>query len=224
MQFLLKKYCTVVLLILSAALYIFPKIDIYVSHLFYKADLGFVYKNYEIALIVFRLVPIITTLFAVFCFIYLGYLKYHKKTILSHPALYLLFAAVIGPGLLVNCGLKEHFGRARPCQILEFGGNKAFTGPLRITNECEHNCSFSSGHAAMGYYFSSISYVVPKPYQGITFLCGIIFGSIIGLGRVVQGAHFLSDVIFSGLFTICTNHLCFLLWRKIPAKRKSKRR
>lgn len=227
----MRRYFVLIFIGLALLTSIFCKIDIMVSSYFFKPDLDFYYKDNDLVLVCFRLVPIITSVFGVFCFLYLIYIKFNHKSIIKSRVLYLLFALIIGPGLVINYALKEHWGRARPCQILEFGGNKAFTCPLKFSNECDHNCSFASGHASMGYYFSSLSYVVPIPYQGITFLLGIVFGSAIGFGRILQGGHFLSDVIFSGLITIITNHLCFLLWQKMfsgvkvkkPKHKKSKK-
>lgn len=205
---------------LALILSVFCKIDVIVSGYFFKPNLDFYYKNNDLVMLCFRLVPIITTVWGIFCFLYLIYIKWNKKSILRSPVLYLLIAVIIGPGLIINYGFKEHWGRARPSQILEFSGNKAFTCPLKMSNECDHNCSFASGHASMGYYFSSLSYVVPLPYQGITFILGMALGLIIGFGRIVQGGHFLSDVIFSGLIIVLSNHLCFLLWKKISPTSK----
>lgn len=218
-----QKYCIILFAVIACILAIFCKIDTHIAGYFYKTGQGFYLKNNEIVVMCFRLVPIITTLFGVFCFLYLIYIKYEGKPILKSYVLYLLMAVILGPGLTVNGLLKEHCGRARPCQILEFGGDKAFTCPMRITNECESNCSFTSGHAAMGYYFTSLSYVVPPPYQGIIFIVGILLGSLIGVGRMIQGGHFLSDVIFSGLIIITINHLCFLIWQKIAKVPKTKK-
>jgi lipid A 4'-phosphatase len=211
---MLKHSIVWIFIVLGIALFLFPKLDVMFTHAFYSADLGFVHKNNHIVVLCFRLVPIVTTIFGVLCMSYITYFAFKGKRIVQMPVMYLLVAVVLGPGLFVNYALKDHIGRARPSQILEFGGNKAFVGPLRISNECEHNCSFSSGHAAMGYYFSGISYVVPPQYQTLVFALGIALGSVIGLGRIAQGGHFLSDVVFSGIFIMLINHLCFVLWRK----------
>ena len=221
---MLKKYCAIIFVTIGLILVVFPKIDIVVANLFYKHGHGFIYKNHSAVSFVFKVVPIITMLWAFFCLLYILYIKFEnpKKAILSNAAVYLLVAALFGPGLLVNYGLKEHVGRARPSQILEFGGNKSFSGPMRIAEECEHNCSFTSGHAAMGYYFSSLSYVLPGVYANIAFAFGILFGSVVGFGRMAQGGHFLSDVIFSGIFIMCVNHISFVLWKKLSPKHKTK--
>lgn len=221
---MLKKYCIIIFATFAIALTLFPKLDIAFSNLFYMFPLGFIYQNHPAAVMIFRLVPIITILWVGMCLVYIVYLAFKNKKIFTSPALYLILTALLGPGLLVNSVLKEHIGRARPKHILEFNGNKAFSGPLKISKECSENCSFTSGHAAMGYYFSSISYIVPTPYKAITFIAGVVFGTLIGLGRVLQGGHFLSDVIFSGLLIFLVNHLCFILWKKKQPNRKTKRK
>jgi len=225
---MIKKYCILLFLALGIVFFTFPKFDIAFVELFYHRHLDFIYRDHPVVVASFRLVPMMTTIWGILCGMYLIYSAWNKKRVLSSPATYLLMAALLGPGLLVNYGLKEHFGRARPKHVLEFGGDRAFTAPLIISDQCEHNCSFSSGHAAMGYYFSGISYVIRVPYQGPVFLLGIALGSAIGFGRVLQGGHFLSDVIFSGLFIMLMNHLCFIVWRRLsfkaPTKTKSRRR
>ncbi len=221
---MLKKYCIITFSVIAVVLAIFPKLDTTFSNLFYVFPLDFIYKNHPVVVMIFRLVPIVTILWSGMCLVYLIYLFFQKKRIISSPAFYLLLAALMGPGLLVNYGLKEHMGRARPKHILEFGGDKAFSGPLRFSRECSANCSFTSGHAAMGYYFSAVSYIVPIPYKAITFILGTALGSVIGFGRIIQGGHFLSDVIFSGLIIFLVNHLCFLFWKNIVPTRKSKRK
>ncbi|MES2214763.1 MAG: phosphatase PAP2 family protein [Pseudomonadota bacterium] len=214
---MLRRFIFCIFAAFGLLLFFFPKLDILFTNYFYRSDVDFIYQNHPLVVGCFRLVPIITTVFGVFCLVYIVYSFFYKKTQdrSGKIAIYLLIAAILGPGLLVNFALKNHVGRARPKQVLEFGGNKAFIGPLRLSDECELNCSFSSGHAAMGYYFSSLSYVTPPQYQAVTFLFGIVLGSVIGFGRVLQGGHFLSDVVFSGIFIMLTNHICFIIWRKI---------
>ena len=55
----------------------------------------------------------------------------------------------IGPGLVANVILKDNWGRARPRQVVEFGGTKQFTPPLVPVRECVRNCSFVSGEASV---------------------------------------------------------------------------
>ena len=60
----------------------------------------------------------------------------------------MIHAFCFGPGLVVNGVLKAFWGRARPSQILEFGGAAQFTPPVQIADQCARNCSFVSGEAS----------------------------------------------------------------------------
>ncbi|TNE57132.1 MAG: phosphatase PAP2 family protein [Alphaproteobacteria bacterium] len=48
----------------------------------------------------------------------------------------------------------------------------------------------------------ALALVMPKRWHLWTVPLALLFGVFIGLVRMVQGAHFLSDVIFAGLFTV----------------------
>lgn len=107
---------------------------------------------------------------------------------------YLLLVLLLGPGLLVNVVFKNEWGRARPHQVEQFGGAKAFTPALLMADQCNTNCSFVSGHASMGFYLIALAWV----FRDRRWLwAGIGLGAYVGLGRMAQGGHFLSDVVFS---------------------------
>ena len=57
----------------------------------------------------------------------------------------LLVVLAVGPGLIVNGILKEHWGRARPRDVVEFGGDHRFTPAIVITDQCERNSSITAG-------------------------------------------------------------------------------
>jgi lipid A 4'-phosphatase len=143
------------------------------------------------------------------------YVRYKQpKLILTSWAFFLFTTALIAPGLIVNTVLKDNFGRARPSQIQEFNGTKKFTAAFVMTNQCDENCSFSSGHAAMGFYFSALAYVAAGLYFSRIYMITIIFGSMVGLSRIIMGGHFASDVIISGFIVLLFNHLIYLCWKK----------
>ncbi|MFN7094324.1 MAG: phosphatase PAP2 family protein, partial [Burkholderiales bacterium] len=102
---------------------------------------------------------------------------------------------------------KDHWGRARPIQVTEFGGSKRFTPMGVITNQCERNCSFVSGHASVGFYLMAFAWVT-KQNRKIWFFLGWFVGMVIGGLRIWQGGHFLSDVIVAGMLIHMT---CSLL-------------
>ncbi len=110
-------------------------------------------------------------------------------------ALFLLLSLLAGPGILANIVLKDNsIGRARPVQVAEFGGERQFTRAFEPAGQCDHNCSFVSGHAAMGFYFMALGWI---GWGRRGFLFGVMLGSLVGLGRIIQGGHFLSDVVFA---------------------------
>lgn len=114
-------------------------------------------------------------------------------------ALFMLIALLLGPGLVTNPVLKDNWGRARPVQVQEFGGAATFTPALQPTDQCVRNCSFVSGDGALGFYLHSFFYIVPPAWRRRAFALGFIGGGLLFGGlRVGMGAHFLSDVLWSG--------------------------
>jgi lipid A 4'-phosphatase len=124
-------------------------------------------------------------------------------------ALYLVLSLALGPGLLVNGILKEEWGRARPAQIVEFGRDRQFTPALMPSRECPHNCSFVSGEASLGFSFMALGWIAEGWLRPALLGFGLGLGVAIGLMRMAQGGHFLSDVLFAGVFT---SFLCWALY------------
>ena len=92
--------------------------------------------------------------------------------------------------------MKNFWGRARPGDVLELGGKDNFSAWYQISDACTSNCSFVSGDAAVG--FSLIALYLVSDNLKYVYL-SIIFGFILGLIRIAEGGHFLSDVIFSAI-------------------------
>ncbi|MCP4071938.1 MAG: phosphatase PAP2 family protein [Hyphomicrobiales bacterium] len=131
--------------------------------------------------------------------------------------LYLTTTSLIGPLLIVNIILKNNWGRARPRQLLEFGGNQEFSPPLLLSDQCQTNCSFVSGEpSSMFMIFISLAFVLPaKRYLLIILM--IVMGTLSGIMRMGQGGHFLSDVIFAGLFMVLSAAIIY--WMMFNTKR-----
>jgi lipid A 4'-phosphatase len=111
-----------------------------------------------------------------------------------NAAAYGLLALALGPGLVVNGVLKEYWGRPRPQQLAQFGGTASFVPALWPSRQCAHNCSFVSGHAAAGFFLITGAWIWPRRRRA-WLMVGIGAGGLIGLARIVQGGHFLSDVL-----------------------------
>ena len=108
---------------------------------------------------------------------------------------------LLGPILIVNGIFKTFWGRARPYQIIEFGGNKNFTSPMVISNQCVWDGSFISGHTAVIFWSLALALLLPHRYRKWGISAVIILGIATGIARIAQGSHFVSDVFFSATIT-----------------------
>lgn len=117
---------------------------------------------------------------------------------------------LLGPGLLVNELLKAHWGRARPADILEFGGAHAYTPPLALADECARNCSFVSGEGSTAVAFAVAVVVLAAPLRKQLgkgwhgFLIGV--AAVVAVAgnalRIMSGRHFLSDTVFGAILIL----------------------
>jgi membrane-associated PAP2 superfamily phosphatase len=116
--------------------------------------------------------------------------------------LVIVLTAVIGPGLLVNGIVKNYWGRPRPRQIQEFGGQWQYRQVYQPGVPWKGK-SFPCGHCTMGYLFCTLLVFRRKnawlAYLGAT--SGLAVGSRLGVTRVVQGAHFPTDA-FGSLYIV----------------------
>lgn len=126
------------------------------------------------------------------------------------PLAFIVLAGALGPGLVVNAVFKEHWQRARPYQVAEFGGSQQFTRAGMITDQCQNNCSFVSGHVACGFFLTSLLLVTRR--RRVWAVAGIASGLIIGLARMADSAHWLSDVLWACPITLLTS---WLVWKVV---------
>lgn len=135
--------------------------------------------------------------------------------------IYLALVMALGPGLIVNSLLKDHWGRPRPRNITQFDGRYAYEKPLAIDLSSPGN-SFPSGHAAMGFYFFVLYFVYRGRRRSLSFLLfwlATAYGALIGLARIAQGGHFASDVLWSAGIVYLTAAFFYYLMEldRIPA-------
>jgi lipid A 4'-phosphatase len=190
-----------------------PAIDLNVSKLFFDPTMGFIWRNQpvpetvHIAIqILARVIGTVTAL----AIIYTAVLYVRSKTPATLLRLgpkswaFLFLGLVLGPGLVANVVLKDMWNRARPVQVEEFGGSQYYSPPMVLSNQCEKNCSFVAGDAAMGFYLQIVAYVVARRFSGPLLAAGMAAGLGAGLLRIGMGAHFFSDVIYAGVFMTLT--------------------
>lgn len=114
----------------------------------------------------------------------------------------LVGAFALGPGLMVNVVLKDHWGRPRPRTVDLFGGKLPFEPAGSFGGQCHDNCSFVSGEAAGVFILPLIALLAPPRWRGRLFAALAVVALAASLLRVAFGAHFLSDAVLGGLSTI----------------------
>ena len=139
------------------------------------------------------------------------------------PTLFLILSLALGPGLLINFVLKDHWGRPRPATITQFGGPNEFFAPGMPGGACPKNCSFPSGHAALAFWAVAPAALTPARWRRKAIGAALIYGLIIGTIRIAEGGHFLSDVLYAGLITCAVTHILykFLILPSIASQPKS---
>lgn len=113
-------------------------------------------------------------------------------------SLLLLLLALV-PGLLVNQILKEHWGRARPVQVSEFGGERPFTPAFVYTGAS--GGSFCSGHVAAAAYVAAVAHLLAGP-RSAWVLLAMLYTLLVGLARMAAGGHFLSDAVVAACLVL----------------------
>lgn len=119
----------------------------------------------------------------------------------------ILWGFLLGPGLLVNGILKAHSGRARPYDVLQFGGDKTYTPIGQIADQCAADCSFVSGEVAGTTALCIALLILLNAHarsksqlrlgQGaVAAIFGFVFWQ-----RIASGGHFAADAILAALFT-----------------------
>jgi lipid A 4'-phosphatase len=112
---------------------------------------------------------------------------------------YLTAVFLLGPALLANVLLKDQLGRVRPRDIPPGQEALLFTPPFVPSDACPKNCAFPAGDAAAGYAFLGLALVLPRRLRWAGIAGAVALGSFLGAVRMLQGAHYFSDVIFAGL-------------------------
>ena len=199
---------------------LFPGTDIALSGAFYSPDAGFTWSADGLLEFVRQTVPdivigsfILCLVFWVASFCGVRSLRWFSTTRVA----YLLSTLLIGPALIVESLLKPYWGRARPKDIIDFGGDASYTLPWQVAHECAKNCSFVSGHAAIAFWITAYAMLLPTRWRVAGVFAGTAFGIGVGLVRVAQGAHFFSDIVAAGFIILLVNTVVAQLILKTPA-------
>jgi len=125
----------------------------------------------------------------------------HRRMLISgRAALFLVVTIAIGPGLITNVLLKDHWGRARPIDVPQFAGTEHFTPWWDPRGDCPSNCSFIAGEPSGAFWTLAPGALTPPQWRALAYAGAIAFGAGIGVLRIGAGAHFFTDVVFAGVF------------------------
>ena len=123
-----------------------------------------------------------------------------RMLIPGRATLFLIVTLAVGPGILANGILKEHWARMRPEDVTQLGGKHAFTPWWDPRGPCTENCSFIAGEPSGAFWTLAPAALAPPQWRLLAYAGALAFGAAMGALRVAGGAHFVSDVIFAGVF------------------------
>jgi len=182
---------------------IWPRLDLVVAHLFYDRG-GFIGRDVleRLGRDFFRVAPFVVL--ALYAALWLA--KRGGAALPWAPSgramIFLIATMAIGPGLIVNLGLKDHWHRPRPVQTEDFNGHSSFRPWYKANGACQKNCSFVSGEAATGFWMVAPASLAPAPWRAPAIVAAFAFGIGASLLRMAFGGHYLSDVLLGGLITL----------------------
>lgn len=127
-------------------------------------------------------------------------LPQRRLLIEGRAALFLIATLAVGPGLVTNLILKDHWGRARPIDVQQFGGTEHFTAWWDPNGDCPTNCSFIAGEPSGAFWTLAPAALAPPELRALAYGAALVFGMSVGALRIAAGAHFFSDVAFAGVF------------------------
>lgn len=124
-------------------------------------------------------------------------------------ALFVLLVIALGPGVVVNLVVKDHWGRPRPVHIQQFGGEYSYVPPAKFGHTPDK--SFVCGHCSVGYAFF-VLYFLSQNHKVLYFLLTLSLAWMMGFTRMTAGGHFLSDVLWSGYLVFLVAYALYYGW------------
>lgn len=196
-------FILLIALIAATGLCVLTDVDIRAASMFYQPDNGFPLGKMHPWKFLYRYGEYPSLAMGAIALLLFG-LGYFKPTYacIRRQALFLALLLIIAPGILVNAVFKDHWGRPRPRHLEMFGGTMSFHQPWQ-PGPAPKNASFPAGHPAVAFYMSAPYFIFreKKRRQALLWLWGgILYGIFMGIARVIQGGHFVTDVIWSAGF------------------------
>jgi lipid A 4'-phosphatase len=200
-------------------------LDMLISDYFYTPEEGFLLRDSLLVIFFYDSIGWAVKL-GIMCFIAYPIIYWRIKVSRKYcrTVLALFLTLSIGPGIIVNSIFKDHFGRPRPVQTIEFGGKYEHKEILE-SNWGNPGKSFPSGHASVPLAFLILVFSAYRRGKTTTatVLATVIAAWYIGVSyaRVAAGGHHFSDVTWAGYVTFICAWLSYLYIEQ-PSKQNIK--
>jgi membrane-associated PAP2 superfamily phosphatase len=186
---------------------LFPQLDLMISAPFnamVENDVNFYMRAYSPLMLArdFGLWVGVVVIVPVLAALALKLLLPRRRLLISGRAIvFLVTTLALGPGLLTNVILKDHWGRPRPIDVTQFGGDQHFVAWWDPRGDCPGNCSFVSGDVSGAFWTIAPAALVPLPWRGLAYGAALALGAGMAALRIMAGGHFFTDTVFAGVFT-----------------------
>lgn len=203
---------------------VWPRLDLDISALFYARNRNLFIVNAQLWVYYLRngARGLITLLVAPAFLAAIGKIIWPRARMLieGRAALFLALTLALGPGVITNLIFKDHWGRPRPIDVTEFGGDAPFMPWWDPRGPCTNNCSFVAGEPSGAFWTLAPAALAPPQWRPLAYGAALAFGAGIGALRVAGGAHFFTDAVFAGVFmflVVWTLHGLIYRWRATRA-------
>ena len=184
---------------------LWPELDLKLAGLFYEPPPRGFWRSYDPVYLRLRDASTwIIALVAIPAFAALAIKLVQPRRPLPIPGramLLMMITLALGPGVIANLILKEHWHRPRPIDVAEFGGSEHFRAWWDPRGRCHRNCSFISGEGATAFWTIAPAALTPPAIRPVAYVAALAFGAATSGLRMAFGGHFFTDVAGAGLVT-----------------------
>lgn len=193
-------------LIMMVLLLVLPTkgVDFAITEYFYTPGVGFAGKHsYLLETILHDRAKQAVILLGVLALVgFLASFFYRPWRWLRLPLGYLVLSVSLSSSVVTP--LKVVTGVHCPWDLTEFGGSETYTPLLSTRAPTKHpgKC-WPGGHASSGFIFFALFFVLRDRRPRLAkaaLVFALALGSLFSIGRIMQGAHFLSHNIWTALF------------------------
>ncbi|MFZ0257069.1 MAG: phosphatase PAP2 family protein [Gammaproteobacteria bacterium] len=175
-------------------------LDLHVEQRFFSPDKGWIYGERAPWNFLYRygVWPTVVIAFGALIVYALSF-RWDSLRGRRRAAWFLVLLSIGGPIVVVNLVFKEHWGRPRPGEVSQFGGEKPY---LEVWEKgvSGQGRSFPCGHCSAAFFFFGFFFIAQRRsrrWAYVALVSTLLYGALMGVARMVQGGHFPSDVLWS---------------------------